>query len=73
MSEKRSKFVRLAENRVNKALKDIQLIGNLCNKNAYEYSDDDVRKMFRALQEALDSSKKRFAESGSQASGEFKL
>jgi hypothetical protein len=73
MLEKRSKFVRLAENRVNKALKDIQLIGNLCNRNAYEYTDEDVRKMFRALQDALDSSKKRFAESGSQARGEFKL
>nr|WP_137676676.1 hypothetical protein [Parerythrobacter lutipelagi] len=73
MSEKREKFVRLAENRVNKALKDIQLIGNLCNRNAYEYTEGDIRKMFRALQEALDSSKKRFVESGSQARGEFKL
>lgn len=73
MSEKRAKFVRLAENRVNKALKDIQLVGNLCNRNAYEFTDDDVRKIFRALQESLDSSKKRFADSGTQSRGEFKL
>lgn len=73
MSDKREKFVRLAESRVNKALKDIQLVGNLCNRNAYDYSEEDVRKIFRALHEALESSKKRFAQTGSQARGEFKL
>ncbi|KCZ83526.1 hypothetical protein HAD_13019 [Hyphomonas adhaerens MHS-3] len=73
MSDKRDKFVRLAENRVNKAIKDIQLIGNLCNKSAYEYTDEDVKKIFRALQEAVDGSKKRYTEIGSQSRSEFKL
>ena len=73
MSEKREKFVRLAENRVNKALKELSLIGNLSNKSAYEYTDDDVRKIFRALQEGIEKSKQRFSDATSQSRGSFKL
>ncbi len=43
--EKRQKFVELAEARVNRAIKDIRLIGNLSNRSAYDFSEDDVRKM----------------------------
>jgi len=39
MKGKRENFVRLAEGRVNRALKDIRLIGNLSNRSAYSYSD----------------------------------
>ena len=60
MRDKRAKFVELAESRVNRATKDIRLIGNLSNKSAYAYVDDDVRKIFRALQKELDASKGRF-------------
>ena len=73
MSNKPEKFVRLAENRVNKALKDIQLIGNLCNRNAYEYADDDVRKIFSSLQGGLNSAKARFSKESSDSGGEFRL
>ena len=73
MSEKREKFVRLAENRVNKALKDVQLIGNLSNRNAYEYTDDDIRKIFGALQGGLNGAKARFSKESGDAGGEFRL
>ncbi len=73
MNNKRDKFVSLAEARVNKALKDIQLIGNLSNKSAYEFNEADVRKIFLALQKALDISKGRFSRDTENASGEFRL
>ena len=73
MSNKRDKFVSLAEARVNKVLKDIQLIGNLSNKSAYEFSEADVRKIFLALQKALDIAKNRFSRDAESASGEFRL
>jgi hypothetical protein len=73
MRNKRDKFVSLAEARVNKALKDIQLIGNLSNKAAYEYADGDVKKMFAALQKGLDAAKSKFATGGDSAGGEFRL
>ncbi|TKW61389.1 MAG: hypothetical protein DI628_01825 [Blastochloris viridis] len=60
MSLKRKKFIELAENRVNKALKDIQLIGNLSNKGAYDFTDEDLRKIIKALDREMASLKERF-------------
>jgi hypothetical protein len=58
--EDRAKFVQLAVKRVEKALKDIRLIGNLSNRSNYEYTDEDVAKIFRALQEELTACRKKF-------------
>jgi len=56
----RQKFVQLAQARVNKTLKDIQLIGNLSNRSNYDYTDEDVEKIFRALSQEITVCKKRF-------------
>ena len=58
---KRAKFVELAENRVNRAIKDIRLIGNLSNRSAYEFTEEDIRKIFKALLKELDTAKGRFS------------
>ena len=73
MRDKRQKFVDLAEARVNKALKDIQLIGNLSNRAAYEFSDADIRKIFGALQKAVETAKARFSRDGDAGGAEFRL
>jgi hypothetical protein len=70
---KREKFVELAEARVNKALKDIQLIGNLSNRSAYDFNDAEIRKIFGALQKALDTAKGRFSQGNDGSGGEFRL
>ncbi|QWG23800.1 hypothetical protein KMZ93_02295 [Bradyrhizobium sediminis] len=73
MRDKRKKFIQLAEARVSRAMNDLRLIGNLSNRSAYTYADDDVRKIFRALQKELDSAKSKFGgESGSRET-EFRL
>jgi hypothetical protein len=56
----RDKFVRLATKRVSNALKALQLIGNLSNRSNYSYTESDVQKIFRALQDELNTSKKKF-------------
>lgn len=56
----RQKFVDLANKRVSKALHDIQLIGNLSNKSNYHYTEQDVTKMFKALNAELRACRKRF-------------
>ena len=56
----RDNFVRLANRRVSSALKAIQLVGNLSNRSNYDYSEDDVGKIFRALQDEINSCRKRF-------------
>ena len=73
MRDKRQKFVDLAGARVNKALKDLQLIGNLSNKSAYEFSEGDIRKIFGALQKGLEGAKARFSKEGDGSGGEFRL
>jgi len=70
---KRQKFVELAEARVNKTIKDMQLVGNLSNRSAYEFGEVDVKKIFSALQKALDSAKSRFNKGGDGAGGDFRL
>lgn len=50
---KRDKFIRLAENRMNNALKQIELISNLSNTSAYEYSDEDVEQIVKTLKSAI--------------------
>ncbi|PLY00755.1 MAG: hypothetical protein C0623_06605 [Desulfuromonas sp.] len=58
--EKRDKFIELANKRVTKAIKDLRLIGNLSNRRTYDYNDEDVKKITRALQRELDAMKVRF-------------
>ena len=41
----RTKFVELANKRVSRALKAIQLIGNLSNRSNYDFTEEDVTKM----------------------------
>lgn len=60
MRDKRAKFIELANNRVNRAIKDLRLIGNLSNRAAYEYADEDAKKILRALQREIEDLKLRF-------------
>lgn len=69
----REKFVHLAQARVNRALKDIQLIGNLSNRSNYDYTDDDVTKIFRALNEEIISCRKRFDSKKKNGTSKFTL
>jgi len=72
MRDKRERFVSLAEKRVNKAIKDIRLIGNLSNKNNYEYEDSETQAIFRALEQEIKALRSRFNQS-SKKDDFFKL
>ena len=63
ISEKRRKFAELGTNRVNKAIHDIRLIGNLSNKTNYDYNDADVRQILKALRDAVNEAENRFKKS----------
>lgn len=71
--DKRAKFVELANKRVNAAIKAVRLVGNLGNRSNYEYTEDDARKMVRALQKELDAAKAKFGDGSDSAGGEFQL
>jgi len=69
----RIKFKELAENRVNRAIKDIKLIGNLSNRSNYSYTKQDSNKIYTALKKSLDEMKARFDRKGEEANIAFKL
>ena len=69
----RKKFVELAEKRVNRALKDIKLIGNLSNRSNYSYTDKDAKAIITALRKAVDEMKGRFDRKGEESELDFKL
>lgn len=47
--EKHSNFIRLAEARTRRAMKQIQLIRNLANRSQYEYSEAEYTAIIDAL------------------------
>lgn len=57
---KAEKFKRLSKDRVNKVVKSIETLENLANKNQYDYSDEQVEKMFGFIEEALAQAKDSF-------------
>jgi hypothetical protein len=57
---KAAKFRTLAAKRVNKAMRSIQRIGNLSRRSSYDYTADEIDKMFRAMRDELDAAEKRF-------------
>ncbi|MEW6729443.1 MAG: hypothetical protein AB1332_08890 [Pseudomonadota bacterium] len=73
ITRSRQKFVELAEKRVSRAIKDIRLIGNLSNRSNYSYTQEDVRKIVKALKDEVDALKARFEATGSDSKPVFKL
>jgi hypothetical protein len=71
--DKRAKFVELANNRVNRTLKDLALIGNLANSRNYEYDEEQAKKIIKALQSGVDQVKVRFASRGGDSHTPFEL
>lgn len=72
-SEKRKKFVRLAEGRTQGALSAIRKIGNLSNRRSYEFDDGDVRKIMKALKEAVGEVERKFDPASGPGQKTFKL
>lgn len=63
MDNKRENFVRLAEGRTQVALEAIRKLGNLSNRRAYDYTETDIRKITKALKDAVSDLERRFGSS----------
>ncbi len=72
-SKKRDKFKDLAEKRTNKALETIRLIGNLSNRQSYAYEEAEVKKIVKALKDAVSEVEARFNPPSGRPGGEFRL
>ena len=67
------KFIKLANKRVNKTIKDIQLIGNLANKQNYDYTEQQAKQIIKALQQELDDVKQSFTNTNTSIKKTFAL
>jgi ABC-type Fe3+-hydroxamate transport system substrate-binding protein len=71
--DKSSKFIELANKRVNRAIKDLQLVANLANRQNYEFTDDQAKKIVKALQQELDAVRQSFQATTDPSRNAFKL
>ena len=54
------RFKRVAERRTEAVLRQIRILGNCSNKSTYQYTDQEVSKVFRAVEDQLRITKSRF-------------
>lgn len=57
MENKKENFKRISENRVSKILVLLSQLTNLSNSSYYEYIDEDIEKIFAAIEKETKKSK----------------
>jgi len=67
---RQERFKRLATYRTNALLEKLRILGNLSNRANYDYSEEEIKKIFRALEEQLKITRLKFAFKNKR---EFKL
>jgi len=59
-NDKAANFNRLALKRVNMLLTRIRILGNLSSRSSYEYTEDQINKIFATIRERLDLIENKF-------------
>lgn len=54
------RFKRIASKRTNDILEKIRILGNCSNKSSYEYTEEEVNKIFSEIDKQLKLTKARF-------------
>ena len=70
---KRENFVRISESRVSKIIILFEQLTNLNNSSFYEYSDEDVEKIFSTLENEMKKSKDILLKSNKKKKTRFEL
>lgn len=64
---KRERFVRIAENRTNRIIDTLRLLANCSNKSNYDYSEEDIKKIFAAIEKEVRNARSAFSGSDSES------
>ena len=67
---KKDAFRRLATQRTNTVLNRLRVLGHCSNSQLYEYSQEDVKKIFRVIEAEVKATKAKFINS---SKSEFQL
>ncbi len=57
---KRDKFLRLATQRTKEVLSRLRILGNCANRSVYDYTEDDIKKIFDAVKDQIKSTEAKF-------------
>ena len=58
--QKRERFKRLGTQRTNTVLQRLKVLGNCSNRSAYDYSEEDVNKIFSEIERRVREIKAKF-------------
>lgn len=64
------RFKRIAEVRTNAVLDRLRILGNLSNRQMYKYTEEDINKIFLAINKQVKEARAKF---NSQKQKKFKL
>lgn len=64
------RFRRIASKRTNEILEKIRILGNCSNKSSYDYTEEEINRIFSEIEKQLKLTKGKFL---AGKSGRFKL
>lgn len=59
-NDSRERFKRLAVQRTNSILSRLRVLGNCANRGAYDYTEEDVNKIFSEIERKIKEVKAKF-------------
>jgi hypothetical protein len=59
-TEKRERFKKLAVYRTNEVLKRLKILGNCANRSAYDYTEEEINKIFSEIERKVREIKAKF-------------
>ena len=72
-SAKKERFKNVAGRRVQKVLDDLDSLSKCANRSTYDYTDDEVRKMIKAITEKVALLKASFSASSKSGKQTFEF
>ena len=60
MNNKQDRFKRLATYRTNEVLRKLKVLGNCSNRSAYEYTEEEINKIFSEIEKSVKVTKSKF-------------
>jgi hypothetical protein len=60
MDKRKDSFKRLAVSRTNEVLKKLKILGNCANRSHYDYSEEEVNKIFSEIERKVREVKAKF-------------
>jgi len=68
---RRDRFIRIAQRRTQAVMDRLRILSNCANRAAYEYTPEDVEKIFAAIQREIEQARGKFERKKGRR--EFKL